>query len=163
MSLAPTLALFPSLQARNLNGRTLALPAELAGARNVVIVAFRRWHQPLVDAWFPALAPLLAAHPDLRAYELPMLAGSYRLVRPFIDGGMARAIPDLAVRERTLTVYTNVAQSLAALQISNPETITILLVDRNGQISWRSEGEYTAAKGAALEAVLHPQLVAGKV
>lgn len=60
MSIAPTLALFPPLQARNLNGRTLALPAELAGARNVVIIAFRRWHQPLVDAWFPALAPLLA-------------------------------------------------------------------------------------------------------
>ena len=157
-TLAPTLALFPPLQARNLNGRTLALPSEFAGERNVVIMAFRRWHQTLVNAWFP----LLAAHPDLRAYELPMLAGGYSLARPFIDGGMARAIPDSVVRERTLTVYTNVAQSLAALQISSPETITILLVDRGGQIFWRSEGEYTAAKGAALEQALDPQSVAGK-
>ncbi len=141
MSIAPTLAHFPSLQARNLNGRTLALPTDFGGARNVVIVAFRRWHQSLVDSWFPALAPLLAADPELRAYELPMIAGGYSLARPFIDGGMAHAIPDLAVRERTLTVYTNVAQSLAALQISSPETITILLVDRSGQIFWRSAGE----------------------
>lgn len=159
MPVAPTSAVFPPLQARNLNGRTLALPTEFAGTRNVVIVAFRRWHQQMVDSWFPALEPRLAAHPDLRAYELPMIASGYTLARPFIDGGMARAIPNPVVRERTLTVYTNVAQSLAALQISSTETITILLVDRSGQIFWRSEGEYTADKGAALEAVLHPQTV----
>jgi hypothetical protein len=53
-----------------------------------------------------------------------------------------------------------VAQSLAALQISSPETITILLVDRSGQIFWRSEGEYTYAKGAALEQALDLQSVA---
>ena len=162
MPVAPTSAVFPPLQARNLNGRTLALPTEFAGTRNVVIVAFRRWHQQMVDAWFPALEPRLAAHPDLRAYELPMIASGYTLARPFIVGGMARAIPNPVVRERTLTVYTNVAQSLAALQISSTETITILLVDRSGQIFWRSEGEYTADKGAALEAVLHPQIVVRK-
>jgi hypothetical protein len=150
MPVAPTSAVFPPLQARNLNGRKLMLPADFAGARNVVVVAFRRWHQPLVDAWFPALEPLLAAYPDLRAYELPMLASGYTLVRPFIDGGMASAIPNRAVRERTLTVYTDVARSLAALQINSPETITILLVDRSGRISWRSEGAYDADKGAGL-------------
>ncbi len=110
---------------------------------------------------FPPWPPLLTAHPDVRAYELPMIAGGYTLARPFIDGGMARAIADSVVRERTLTVYTNVAQSLAALQINNPETITILLVDRSGQIFWRSEGEYTVAKGAALEQALQPQSVTG--
>jgi hypothetical protein len=109
-----------------------------AGVRNVVIGAFRREHQQLVDTWFPALDPLLAAHPDLRAYEMPVLASGYSLVRPFIDGGMAVAIPSPAVRERTLTAYTNVAKVIAALQIRSPETITILLVDRSGQISWRS-------------------------
>jgi len=58
------------------------------------------------------------------------------------------------VRERTLTVYTNVAQRLAALQISSTETITILLVDRSGQISWRSEGAYDADKGAGIAQAL---------
>ncbi|MEI7643385.1 MAG: hypothetical protein WCJ55_03655 [Chloroflexales bacterium] len=147
-------AIFPPLQARNLNGRTLALPAAFAGVRNVVIVAFRREHQQLVDSWFPALDPLLAAHPDLRAYEVPVLASGYSFVRPFIDGGMAVAIPSPAVRERTLTVYTNVAKVIVALQIRSPETITILLVDRSGQISWRSEGVYAADKGAGLTQAL---------
>ncbi|NTW02145.1 MAG: hypothetical protein HGA19_12805 [Oscillochloris sp.] len=142
--------IFPPLQARNLNGRTLTLPTAFAGERNVVIVAFRREHQQLVDSWFSALDPLLADYPDLRAYEVPVLASSYTFVRPFIDGGMAIAIPSPAVRERTLTVYTNVTNVITALQISSPETITILLVDRSGQISWRSEGAYAADKGAGL-------------
>jgi hypothetical protein len=136
MYVPPLTAVFPPLQARNLNGRTLALPAAFAGVRNVVIVAFRRAHQDLVDSWFLALAPLLAADPNLRAYEVPMLARGYTLVRPFIDGGMAVAMPNLDVRERTLTVYTNVAKVIAALQIRSPETITSLLVERSGQIAW---------------------------
>jgi hypothetical protein len=143
-------AVFPTVQARNLNGRTLALPADLAGTLNVLLIAFRRDHQQLIDAWFPALEPLLAAHPNLCAYELPVIAGGYTLVRPFIDGGMAGAIPSPAVRERTLTVYTDVKRFRAALQINSPATITILLVDRNGQISWRGTGAYTAEQGAGL-------------
>ena len=155
MSIAPAAtAVFPPLPARNLNGRKLALPADFAGVRNVVLIAFRRWHQQLVDSWGPALDPLLAIYPDLRTYELPMLASSYSLVRPFIDGGMASAIRDQAVRERTLTIYTNIAQGMAALQIGNPETITILLVDRSGTISWRSEGAYDPEKGRGLERAL---------
>ncbi len=74
-TLAPTLALFPPLQARNLNGRTLALPSEFAGERNVVIMAFRRWHQTLVNAWFPALAPLLRSLPGPGAADEPARRG----------------------------------------------------------------------------------------
>lgn len=147
-------ATFPVLQARNLNGRILTLPAEFGGAYNIAIIAFQRWHQDLVDSWFPYLETQLAAHPDLRAYELPMIGGIYNLARPFIDGGMAAAIPDPAVRERTLTVYTDVRRVMAALQIPSAATITLLLVDRSGRIFWRNEGAYDAERAASLERAL---------
>jgi hypothetical protein len=147
-------ASFPVLQARNLNGRTFTLPAEFGGAYNIAVIAFRRWHQQLVDAWFPYLESLMAAHPDLRAYELPMIGGLYSLARPFIDGGMAAAIPDPAVRDRTLTVYTDVRQVVAALQIPSTATITLLLVDRSGRIFWRDTGAYDAERAASLERAL---------
>lgn len=155
-------ASFPSLQARNLNGRTLMLPGEFGGERNVALIAFRRWHQELVDSWFPHLERLLAAHPELRAYELPMIGGLYTLARPFIDGGMAAAIPDPAVRERTLTVYTDVGRAQAALGIRSTETITLLLVDRQGRIFWRDEGGYTAQRAAGLERTLATNAAAPK-
>ncbi|OAN47541.1 hypothetical protein A6A03_09820 [Chloroflexus islandicus] len=154
MNLEPTTLLFPTLPARNLNGRTLTLPAEFGGAFNIAIIAFRRWHQALVDSWFTFLNPLLAAHPTLRAYELPIIGRQYILARPFIDGGMAFAIPDPAVRNRTLTVYTDVQQVVTALQIASTETITLLLVDRTGRIFWRDTGPYTAERAAGLEQTL---------
>lgn len=154
MTTAPDPARFPPLQARNLNGRTLQLPAEFGGERNIALIAFRRWHQELVDSWFPYLERLLADHLDLRAYEVPMIGGIYTLARPFIDGGMAAAIPDPAVRERTLTVYTDVGRARAVLGITSTETITLLLVDRRGQIFWRDQGGYSAERAAGLERAL---------
>jgi hypothetical protein len=154
MPTAPGPVVFPRLQARNLNGRTISLPAELGGERNLVLVAFRRWHQDLVDAWFPYLETLLAAHPELRAYELPMIGGLFTLARPFIDGGMAAAIPDPVVRERTLTVYTDIGRVTAALGIASTATITLLLVDRQGRILWRDAGPYTPERIAGLAQAL---------
>lgn len=154
MNHTPTTAIFPTLPARNLNGRALTLPAEFGGAFNIAIIAFRRWHQTLVDAWFLFLNPLLAAYPDLRAYELPIIGRQYTLARPFIDGGMAFAIPDPAVRNRTLTVYADVQQVAAALQIPSTETITLLLVDRSGRIVWRDAGPATAQRAAGLAQTL---------
>lgn len=154
MPATPTPTLFPALQARNLNGQRINLPAGLGGERNLVLIAFRRWHQALVDSWFPYLDTLLAAHPELRAYELPLISSMYALARPLIDGGMAAAIADPKVRERTLTVYTDVSRVTTALQIINTTTISVLLVDRQGRILWRSEGPYSPVQAAGLERAL---------
>lgn len=154
---------FPPLEARNLNGKRVVLPGGLGGERNLVLIAFRRWHQALVDSWFPYLDTLMASHPELRAYELPLISSLYGLARPFIDGGMAVAIPDPKVRERTLTVYTDVGQVMVALNIPNTMTITVLLVDRQGRIFWRSEGPYSAERAAGLERALAiPREAAGR-
>ncbi len=140
---------FPQIEARNLEGHNLHVPGDLAGERNVIIMAFRRWHQRLVDAWMPYLRELQADVPGLQIYEMPMLSAMYLLVRPFIDGGMAMAIPDRHVRATTLTVYTNVQQVVTTLELPTQETIYLFLVDRSGQIFWRGQGEY--AEESALE------------
>ncbi|MFQ3661014.1 MAG: hypothetical protein SNJ69_01325 [Chloroflexaceae bacterium] len=153
--MSPTAAVrFPDLEARNLNGKRIYLPSGFGGTRNIVLIAFRRWHQAMVDSWFPYLERLMSTHQDLRAYELPLISSVFALARPFIDGGMASAIPDPRVRERTLTVYTDVERVTATLHIRNRSTITVLLVDRDGQIYWRSEGPYSPERAAGLERAL---------
>lgn len=84
---------FPSLEARNLNGKRLSLPAGFGGARNVVLIAFRRWHQSLVDSWFPYLDGLMSTHQDLRAYELPLISSLYSLARRSLTGAWPRPFP----------------------------------------------------------------------
>jgi hypothetical protein len=80
---------FPRLAARNLEGLDVRLPVAFAGERNVVIVAFQRKHQDLVDSWVPWLEEHAVADPGLCFYELPTIGRIWAPVRNMIDGGMA--------------------------------------------------------------------------
>jgi hypothetical protein len=145
---------FPQLAARDLSGREVTLPAGLPGERNVVLIAFRRDQQKLVDTWVPWLEQRAAADPGLRFVELPAIGLQWAPARPAIDGGMAAAIGDEAVRRRTLTVYTDVRRVTAPLGIEDRSTIWLFLVDRAGRVRWRGSGGLNPATAAALDAVL---------
>ena len=101
---------FPKLSARNLEGLDVTIPDTFEGDRNIVLVAFDRHHQELVDSWIPWLEEHAAADPGLRFYELPTIGRIWAPVRNFIDGGMAAAIREPVVLRRTLTVYGDVTK-----------------------------------------------------
>src|SRR5512135_1189125 len=145
---------FPQLAARDLDGRVVALPAGLPGEWTVVIVAFRREQQELVDSWVPWLDQRAAADPRLGFAELPVIGLRWQPARPVIDGGMAAAIRDQKTRRRTLTVYTDIRRVTVPLGISDRSTIWLFLVDRAGQVRWRGAGGQDEATAAALAAAL---------
>ncbi|MCU0493498.1 MAG: hypothetical protein MUD01_18075 [Chloroflexaceae bacterium] len=145
---------FPRLEARNLEGRNFSLPGDFEGERNLAIVAFKQWHQRLVDSWVPHLKGLQAQHADLRVYELPTIAWPYLFMRWVIDGGMTAGIPDKAVREVTLTVYTDLNNVTRPLNITNTDTIHLFLVDKTGRITWRGQGGFDEGQLAGLAEVL---------
>jgi hypothetical protein len=158
-------ASFPPLSARDLDGREVALPAGFAGERNVVLVAFQRAHQRLVDTWVPWLEEQAAADPGLRFYELPTIGLRWSPARRLIDRRMAAAIDDQATRRRTLTVYTDLRRVTTALDIDDRDTVWVFLVDGDGRVRWRGSGSFAAATAADLGAALaevrgQPQIVA---
>ena len=150
-------ARFPPVVGTNLEGTSMRLPEAFEGRVNLVLIAFRQVQQADVDTWLPYADALEARRPDVRAYELPVLSAAYRLARPFIDGGMRAAIPDPAVRRRTITLYLDKAAFRAALGIASEDRIHVRLVDRTGAVLWRTDGVWDAAKAAALDAVLAAQ------
>jgi hypothetical protein len=145
---------FPRLAVRDLDGCEVALPAGLPGEWTVVIVAFRREQQDLVDSWVPWLEQPAAADSRLGFVELPAIGLRWQPARPVIDGGMAAAIPDQKTRRRTLTVYTDIRRITVPLGITDRNTIWLFLVDRAGRVRWRGSGGRDAATAAALTAAL---------
>jgi hypothetical protein len=145
---------FPQLQARNLEGVEVALPAGFAGERNLVVIAFRRDHQRLVDSWVPWFEQQAAADPGLRFYEIPTIGRVWAPVRNFIDGGMASAIREPVILQRTLTVYGDVNRVTRPLGIENRSTVAVLLVDASGNVCWRGSGEFTEPLGLELQTAL---------
>ncbi len=155
MTVAPDSTLhFPRVEGSNLEGRRFSLPNDFEGELNIALVAFKREQQNDVDSWVPFLKSITAKRAGLKAYELPTLSRSYRMVRGFIDGGMARGIPEKATRETTITLYIDKTPFKKALGITTEDRIVTLLVSRNGTALWRADGRYTAAAAADLASVL---------
>jgi hypothetical protein len=145
---------FPRVEGTNLEGRRFSLPADFESEYNVVLVAFRREQQADVDSWLPFLREQKLAERGIRVYELPTLNRSYRLMRGFIDGGMARGIPEKATREATITLYIDKSPFKKALAISSEDRIVTLIVARDGRVLWRGDGRFTPTIGAELAGAL---------
>jgi len=146
--------LFPQIPARNLEGVDVELPDGFVGDRNLVAIAFDRNHQSLVDSWVPWFEAHAAVDPGLRFYELPTIGRIWAPVRNFIDGGMAAAIREPAILQRTLTIYGDVNRVTKPLGIEDRSTIALLLVDGSGHVHWRGSGGFAEPLAHDLETVL---------
>lgn len=133
---------FPSVLARDLQGLHVRLPGAFHGERNIVLIAFYRRHQALVDSWVPWLEERAAADPDLRFYELPTIGRIWAPMRNFIDGGMAAAIREPRILERTFTIYGDVRHVTRPLGIEDRSTIALVLVDGSGIVRWSGAGGF---------------------
>lgn len=142
---------FPKISSSNLEGQKFELPQDFKGKLNIVLIAFQREQQDLVDEWLPFLNDLARRNPDIAFYELPTLNISYILVRRVIDGGMQAGIPDKNARERTITLYLNKKIFRKELDIPDEKTIYVLLINKKGKVIWRTRGSFTIEKSSDLE------------
>jgi hypothetical protein len=145
---------FPNIRARNLEGLDVELPDAFVGDRNIVVIAFQRDHQRLVDSWLPWFEHATLSDAGLRFYEVPTIGRIWSPVRKFIDGGMAAAIKEPVILQRTFTVYGDVTLLTRPLKIKDRSTISVLCVDRSGSVLWRGDGGFSESHAVELEEVL---------
>lgn len=149
---------FPTYRSSNLNRQRVVVPDALDGDPKLLVVAFQRWHQRLVDSWVPTLDELEATVSGFRYYELPVVGERGRLFRLMLDSGMRAGIPDSSARGRTITIYESVDEFGAALEISSTDTIHLFLVDEAGTVTWRASGGYEPEPAAELRRRLSPRI-----
>ena len=136
--------LFPTISGDNLSGKHMTLPRDFEGQPNIVIVAFFREQQSLVDTWKSVLEELRKQHPDLRTYELPTIGKGYILMKWIISTGMRSGIKDTDTRDHTVTLYTDTRKFRRELDLPTDRTIYVLLVDSKGVVRWKTDGPMTA-------------------
>jgi len=145
---------FPNLEAANLAGHRLSLPGDFEGDVNMVLVAYQRWQQGLLDTWASYLESLEREIPGVTHYELPVIRRLDPLSRAFINGGMRAGIQEERARERTITLYVDKGALNEALGIGDEETVHILAVTKAGEILWHEQGRLSLDKARSLEASL---------
>lgn len=145
---------FPTVSGSNLERQEFEFPRDFAGDLNLLFIPFLQRQQLTVNTWIPFAQDLEWSFPGLVYYELPTIDEMPMLSRTFINEGMRAGIPDPKARQRTVTLYINTQEFMRATGIPGKGVVHILLVDRRGNILWRTTGEYSQAKGQDLVRVL---------
>jgi hypothetical protein len=146
--------IFPRVTTRDLEGRTVEIPAGLSGTVNLVVLAFKRDHQYPIETWMPHFARLESDYPGLEVWEVPALSRTYRIWRGAIDSGMRAGVPNPHARRHTLTAYLDVRGLQRALDLPDLDEIHLFLLDRSGNVRWQGHGAYNEATLTALRAAL---------
>lgn len=141
---------FPTVSGFNLNREEFTFPQDLAGELNILFVPFLQRQQLVVNTWIPFAQETEAAFPGVAYYELPTIDKMPSLSRMFVNEGMRAGIPDETARERTVTLYIDTSEFMVAADIPGKDQVHILLVNRSGDILWRTVGRFDATKGEAL-------------
>jgi hypothetical protein len=144
--------IFPQVTAANLEQRSYRLPEGFEGKLNILVIAYKREQQELVDSWFPAFRRIEQDDRSVRFYELPVISRVTGFFMGWmIDRGMRRGIPSKDKRARVITLYVDKEAFKTALKLPTSEnTIYLLLVDRRGRVLWRGEGSYSDMTAASL-------------
>ena len=145
---------FPLVSGYNLDREEIELPRDFGGDLNLVIVPFQQYQQTIVNTWIPFAQQTEKDTPGFMYYELPTIYNLPAFARSFINEGMRAGIPDQTARERTITLYIDKDPFKAALDIEDEDDIHLFLVNRQGEILWRTSGAYAESKADALRKVL---------
>ena len=141
---------FPTVSGQNLMRQEMTFPADFGGEVNIVFIAFLQEQQRLVNTWVPFAQQTEAANPNVAYYEFPTLWKMSPVRRTFLNEGMRAGIPDPTSRERTITLYLDLQGFMTATDIPSRSEMHTLLVNRDGDILWRTTGVFTKEKGQSL-------------
>jgi hypothetical protein len=141
---------FPTVSGFNLDRQEFEFPRDFPSDLTLLFVPFLQRQQLVVNTWVPFAQDVEARFPQVTYYELPTIDERPMLARTFINEGMRAGIPDQKSRERTVTLYIDLAKFMRATNIPDRSNVHILLVNRSGDILWRTTGNFDAEKGDAL-------------
>jgi hypothetical protein len=141
---------FPTVSGFNLERREFEFPRDFAGELNVLFVPFLQRQQLDINTWVPFVQELERTLPGMAYYELPTIWEMAALQRMFLNEGMRAGIPDAKARERTVTLYLDKPAFQRATGIDGDSHMHVLLVNRQGDILWRTTGSFDETKGESL-------------
>ena len=144
----PAAGRMPTLSASTLADRAVTLPADLPGEKTLVLMAYDRKQQADLDTWIVGLRLREGTRPWV---EVPVIGRSNAFVRGMIDAGMRRGIPDVADRDRTITLAVDAVSLRAALALEGDvDQVDLMVIDRSGLVRVRARGPYALDKSKAL-------------
>jgi hypothetical protein len=129
---------FPEVQDDSLAKTRVSIPDAAKGKVTLVVISFLHQNQSQLDSWLEPYVDKFGTKESHTFYEVPMISGGYKFMRPMIDGGMRAGIPT-AKHKNVVTMYGDVEKYIRGLNL-DPKYGYAFLLDREGIIRWQGQG-----------------------
>ena len=145
-------AVFPHLTSYNLNKAKLNLPGDFAGQLNLLLISFRPEQKKQIDSWMPVAEALQHIDSNFRWYQMPVSGSENFIFRWWDNSSMRSDDTDPETWPWIVPVYVDKNRFRHSLQIPTDRQISVLLVDKQGRVLWRSQGPMTPENRDSLKA-----------
>lgn len=145
----------PTMQARRLDQRPLALPQELPSDRTLALVVFGRAQREEAQSWIHGLG--LANDRSIPWLKMAVMQDpGDELRRQDIEHRLRARHKTEADRARLVPLFTDRDAFVRAARLSGTDHASVLVLDRAGRVLARAEGAFDDVKAQALLATLLP-------
>jgi hypothetical protein len=145
-------AAFPPVTGYSLDKTKVALPGELEGQTNLLLISFKPEQQNDIESWFPAAQALQHTNFQFHYYELPVAEHENFIFRWWETSSMRSDQTDPETWHWIIPLWVDRKKFFDDLTIPNEKEVVVLLIDRQGRIQWRASGPMTPDKRASLMA-----------
>ena len=141
----------PTLTAKRLDQQRVVLPHSLTADRTLALVAFNQNQRAEIDSWVKGLG--LRQDPSISWFKMPVLddPGNEDARSAIEIRLLARHTSE---RARFVPVFTNRDAFIRAAGLSGADHASVLILNREGKVLARAEGQYDEQKAMALRETL---------
>lgn len=151
---------FPPLVGETAQGVTTELPNSGGAKWTLIGIAYSQKASPVLEEWYePAYLRFVAKHGlfagdyDVDVYFVPLFAGLNKAAyEPSMKKFRKSASPEII--DHVLFSKADLDPLKTALSMTDKDTPYFFLVDRSGQIMYRTDGRFTEDKLEAIEDLL---------
>ncbi|MES3001633.1 MAG: hypothetical protein V4787_13150 [Pseudomonadota bacterium] len=153
---ASLLGRVPSITAKRLDQQRLVLPQGLPAERTLALVAFNRSHRGEIDSWIQGLR--LDRDSTIPWFKMPVLNDpGTEDGRGVIENKLLARHPHEIDRSRLVPVFTDREAFIRAAGLSSTDHAWVLVLNREGKVLARAEGNFDEGKAQALRETLLAQ------
>jgi hypothetical protein len=133
---------FPAVKGQNLEQQSVNIPADFNGKATLLLIGYVQDTQFDIDRW---LIGLEMTDTQVDVYEIPTIQGLFpRMFSTMIDNGMRKGIPK-ELWKGVITVYEQGEKVQAFTGNINPNNARVLLLDKNGVITYFYDRGFSVA------------------
>lgn len=140
----------PTFTGQNLSGDEVTLPEAFTSEYVLALIVFNRDQQSRAEPWLPIVQEMDAQYANLSFYDLALVTDIAPAARLMALGGMRVLIDEALHPNFVMPFLENREIFLDALDITDFETMHVVIMNTSGEVFWRIEGEYAEEKGDAL-------------